>query len=71
MRLRAGGLGGLGGGAGGGAVRAHDGAEMCIRDSVCTAYEVDGKTITDFPSTPTLMRCKPAYTMLPLSLIHI
>ena len=38
---------------------------MCIRDSVCTAYEVDGKTITDFPSTPTLMRCKPVYTMLP------
>ncbi len=32
---------------------------------VCTAYEVDGKIITDFPSTPTLMRCKPVYTMLP------
>ena len=32
---------------------------------VCTAYEVDGKTITDFPSTPTLMRCKPVYTLLP------
>lgn len=32
---------------------------------VCTAYEVDGKVITDFPSTPTLMRCKPVYTMLP------
>ena len=32
---------------------------------VCTAYEADGKTITDFPSTPTLMRCKPVYTMLP------
>ncbi len=32
---------------------------------VCTAYEVDGKTITDFPSTPTLMRCKPVYTVLP------
>ena len=32
---------------------------------VCTAYEVDGKTITDFPSTPTLERCKPVYTMLP------
>ena len=31
----------------------------------CTAYEVDGKTITDFPSTPTLMRCKPVYTLLP------
>ena len=32
---------------------------------VCTAYEVDGKQITNFPSTPTLMRCKPVYTMLP------
>ena len=32
---------------------------------VCTAYEVDGKTITDFPSTPTLMRCKPVFTLLP------
>ena len=32
---------------------------------VCTAYEVDGKTLTDFPSTPTLMRCKPVYTTLP------
>lgn len=32
---------------------------------VCTAYEVDGQTITDFPSTPTLERCKPVYTMLP------
>ena len=32
---------------------------------VCTAYEVDGKTITDFPSTPTLMRCKPVSTLLP------
>lgn len=32
---------------------------------VCTAYEVDGKTITDFPATPTLMRCKPVYTLLP------
>ena len=32
---------------------------------VCTAYEVDGKQITDFPSTPTLMRAKPVYTMLP------
>ena len=33
--------------------------------SVCTAYEVDGKIITDFPNTPTLMRCKPVYTVLP------
>ncbi|HPF87431.1 MAG TPA: adenylosuccinate synthase [Candidatus Limiplasma sp.] len=32
---------------------------------VCTAYEADGKTITQFPSTPTLMRCKPVYTVLP------
>ena len=32
---------------------------------VCTAYEVDGKQITDFPSTPTLMRAKPVYTVLP------
>ena len=32
---------------------------------VCTAYEVDGETITDFPSTPTLMRCKPVYVKLP------
>ncbi|MCE5344014.1 MAG: adenylosuccinate synthase [Eubacteriales bacterium] len=32
---------------------------------VCTAYEVDGKQILDFPNTPTLMRCKPVYTMLP------
>ncbi|NCB05768.1 MAG: adenylosuccinate synthetase, partial [Clostridia bacterium] len=32
---------------------------------VCIAYEVDGKQITDFPNTPTLLRCKPVYTMLP------
>lgn len=32
---------------------------------VCTAYEVDGKQVTDFPSTPTLLRCKPVYTTLP------
>jgi len=32
---------------------------------VCTAYEVDGKQITDFPSTPTLLRAKPVYTVLP------
>ena len=32
---------------------------------VCTAYEADGQPIVDFPSTPTLMRCKPVYTMLP------
>ncbi len=32
---------------------------------VCTGYEVDGKIITDFPSTPSLMRAKPVYTTLP------
>lgn len=32
---------------------------------VCTAYEVDGQQITDFPATPQLLRCKPVYTMLP------
>ena len=32
---------------------------------VCTAYEVDGQIITDFPSTPALMRAKPVYTTLP------
>ncbi|MDO4483287.1 MAG: adenylosuccinate synthase [Clostridia bacterium] len=32
---------------------------------VCVAYEVDGKQITDFPATPTLMRCKPVYEKLP------
>ena len=32
---------------------------------VCTAYEVDGETITQFPSTPRLMRCKPVYTVIP------
>jgi adenylosuccinate synthase len=32
---------------------------------VCTAYEVDGKQITDFPSTPTLLTCTPVYTVLP------
>ena len=32
---------------------------------VCTAYEVDGVQITDFPNTPTLMKCKPVYTVLP------
>ena len=28
---------------------------------VCTAYEVDGRTITDFPVTPLLNRAKPVY----------
>ena len=32
---------------------------------VCVAYEVDGKQITDFPATPTLMHCKPVYEKLP------
>ncbi len=32
---------------------------------VCTGYEVDGKILTDFPATPTLVKCKPVYTRLP------
>ena len=32
---------------------------------ICTAYEVDGRTITDFPSTPTLEKCKPVFEMMP------
>ncbi|MEG0126522.1 MAG: adenylosuccinate synthetase, partial [Clostridia bacterium] len=32
---------------------------------VCIAYEANGEKITHFPSTPTLMKCKPVYTMLP------
>jgi len=32
---------------------------------VCTGYEADGQIITHFPATPTLMRCKPVYTVLP------
>ncbi len=32
---------------------------------VCVGYEVDGTVITDFPATPTLMRCKPVYEKLP------
>ena len=32
---------------------------------VCTAYEVDGKTVTQFPSTPTLNRCKPVLETIP------
>ncbi len=31
---------------------------------VCTAYEVDGKIIKDFPTTPTLKKCKPVLTTL-------
>ena len=32
---------------------------------VCVAYEVDGEEITDFPSTPKLLRCKGVYKNLP------
>lgn len=32
---------------------------------VCTAYELDGETITHFPVTPRLARVKPVYTTLP------
>lgn len=32
---------------------------------VCVGYEVDGKVIIDFPTTPTLERCKPVYKVLP------
>ena len=32
---------------------------------VCTAYEIDGKLVRDFPSTSSLMRAKPVYTVLP------
>lgn len=32
---------------------------------VCVAYEAEGKEIRNFPSTPTLMRCKPVYVNLP------
>lgn len=31
---------------------------------VCTAYEIDGKIITDFPTGDTLARAKPIYTYL-------
>ncbi|MCH5190470.1 MAG: adenylosuccinate synthase [Oscillospiraceae bacterium] len=31
---------------------------------VCTAYELDGKIINDFPTTPDLKRCKPVLTTL-------
>ncbi len=31
---------------------------------VCTAYEVDGKIINDFPTTATLKKCKPVFTTL-------
>lgn len=32
---------------------------------VCVGYEVDGKVITEFPTTPTLERCKPVLKVLP------
>lgn len=32
---------------------------------VCVGYEVDGKTVQDFPTTPTLERCKPVLEVLP------
>ena len=28
---------------------------------ICTGYEVDGKVIKDFPTTPTLKKCKPVF----------
>ena len=31
---------------------------------VCTAYELDGKVITEFPFSSDLARCKPIYTTL-------
>lgn len=31
---------------------------------ICTAYEVDGKITKDFPTTPTLKKCKPVLTTL-------
>lgn len=31
---------------------------------VCTAYEIDGKRVDDFPVTPLLNKAKPIYTML-------
>lgn len=32
---------------------------------VCTGYEVNGEIIRDFPATPTLIKCRPVYTVLP------
>ena len=32
---------------------------------VCVGYEVDGRTITEFPATRLLERCKPVYEILP------
>lgn len=32
---------------------------------VCIGYEVDGEVITDFPTTPTLEKCKPVLKVMP------
>ena len=32
---------------------------------VCIGYEVDGEVITDFPTTPTLEKCKPVWKVMP------
>lgn len=32
---------------------------------VCVGYEVDGRILRDFPTTPTLKRCKPVLEVLP------
>lgn len=32
---------------------------------VCIGYEVDGEVITDFPTTPTLEKCKPVLKIMP------
>jgi adenylosuccinate synthase len=35
------------------------------RIPVCTAYELDGKRVTDFPTVDELMRAKPVYETMP------
>ena len=35
---------------------------------ICTGYEVDGKVIKDFPTTPTLKKCKPVFNYEGLAL---
>ena len=32
---------------------------------VCTGYEIEGKVVKDFPSTPLLKKAKPVYEYLP------
>ena len=32
---------------------------------VCTAYEIDGRVVNDFPVTPLLNKAKPIYTIMP------